>query len=58
MFSFHAIDLRKKVHPAQDCAEAYQPQTPKGEYILHVFKILTFSLKRNKFQAYVGCTPL
>ena len=58
MCPFNVIDLRKKAHPAQDCAEAYQPPTPKGEYILHMFKILTFSLKRNKRQAYVGYTPL
>ena len=40
------------------CAEVYQPLTPKGEYILRMFKILTFSSKGVDFQAYVGCTPL
>ena len=58
MCSFHVIDLKKKAHPAQDCAEVYQPPTPNGEYLLRMFKILTFSQKRNKLQAYVGCTPL
>ena len=39
----NVVDLRKKVHSAQNCAEVCQPPTPKGEYILRMFKILALS---------------